>query len=290
MYMYVRIAVLSLCALALAGCAQTPATGNTSAPRRAQHYVFDVEAENAGVDLVLNGTELAWFDGGKFWSSSIPLNDWMVSGTNTFEISVFWPEGVKFTPGISSVKIALNLNGETKQEWRLPDADETPQSWPRTISGSFRAEGFPKLLIEKASTVISSTGALPQEDQQEISTLAGELMSAFTNRDIDAIDELFKYKYADLSMARFVSTSSLKAEMDDIYREIMEKDRFAVQPLFGRYNFQSTANDFLVKAMQGRIGFPEPALVLTYREGGRTRRYEVDLYFAKIDNAWVILR
>ncbi|MDR2768370.1 MAG: hypothetical protein LBB82_08620 [Treponema sp.] len=278
--------------LVFAGCAQTPTAGNLTAPRKTQLYVLDALVENAGVNLVVNGVELAWFDGGKSWSSSIPLNDWMVSGVNEYEIAVFWPEAVKFVPGISSVRFTLRLNGEVKEEitWAPEAGNETEQSWSHNIAGTFRAEGFPRLMLEKAERVISSTGALSQEDQQAISDLAGELRAAFTNKDLSAAGELFKYKYADLSAARFVSEPSIRTGTDAIYEDIMGKDRYAVQPFWGRYNFQSTANDRLVKTMQGRIGFPEPALVLTYREDGRTRRYEIDLYFAKIDGKWVILR
>jgi hypothetical protein len=42
--------------------------------------------------------------------------------------------------------------------------------------------------------------------------------------------------------------------------------------------------------MQGSLGFPEPALVMTYRENRRTLRYDLDVYFAKIGGRWVIVR
>jgi hypothetical protein len=70
----------------------------------------------------------------------------------------------------------------------------------------------------------------------------------------------------------------------------MEKDSYGVMPFYGRYGYFSIADDRLVRVVQGRIGFAEPALVITYREGRRTRRHDVDLYFAKIDGKWMILR
>jgi hypothetical protein len=141
--------------------------------------------------------------------------------------------------------------------------------------------------MEKADLI---TGVLPQADQAEITAVVEKLRQGFAAKDLEAIDELFAAKYADIATARFLKTEEYKAEMDAFYTELFSREAFAVRPLYSRYNFQSTAADRLVKVMQGSLGFPEPALVMTYRENKRTRRYDLDLYFAKIGGKWLIVR
>jgi len=130
---------------------------------------------------------------------------------------------------------------------------------------------------------------LPRGDQAEIAAIAKQLRTAFTERNYSVINDLFRIKYADLAKARFASEADIRDEANTKYREMMNKTGFSVF-YNGRDSYFSAADDRAVKLGQGRIGFPEPALILTWREGGRTVRWVMDLYFAKIDGKWVIIR
>jgi hypothetical protein len=246
----------------------------------------------AGFSILVNGAELLVNEGGKNHSSRVDLNDWMVSGSNELAITLFWPEAAKFAAGTAAASFKLFVNDTLLREFKWPAAGvrDTLEAYPYTINETFRASGFPRVLMDRAERVISSAGNLPRSDQEEIAVLANEIRKAFTEKNIPEIDRLFRVKYTDLASARFTTAAALRTAADETYSDLMEKEAYAVRPLAGRYGYFSTADDKVVRLVQGRIGFPEPALVITYRDGRRTVRYDLDLYLAKIDGKWVIIR
>jgi hypothetical protein len=299
--LFCALLALVLCS----ACAQTPAPGDDGSlpvlsapvrgPQKTYRYRFESNVRTIGYTLLVNGAELHVFEGGSGKSSTVStvVNDWMISGNNEIDITLFWPDGLKFTPGAGSAVFTFFVNDTQIKEYRWPMADVPENTNSYTIRDTFKADGFPKVLIERAERVISSTGALPLSDQEEIAALAEQVRQAFTEKDISRIDSLFGLKYADLAAARFTTAVALRTEMDAQFQEIMEKEAYAVRPFayYGRYGYFSTADDRIVRLVQGRIGFPEPVLVITYRnEARRTARYDLDLYFAKISGKWVIIR
>ena len=292
-------ALLCLSALfALASCAQTsPArmqddsSETEAAPLVKYRYTFEVQS-TIGFTLIFNGTELVFFEGGGMYSDSIFLNDWMISGINDFSINL------------------LPLNGPTQNEplctFALKQYKKKPSGAPeelvlytyqwstdekrRDISENFSPEAFPSVLMEKAARIGSSTGALPRDDQSELTAMVQALKQAFSGKDIAAINVLLERKYEDIAAVRFLPAEEYRKENAALYTALMEKPEFTVPPVNGHYSFHPVANGSLVKVMQGRTGFPEAALVLEYRDGGKKAQYEQNLYFAKIDGRWVILR
>ena len=283
-------------------CAQTPSDNDSSNPRgngpgnrpaKAYHYIVDVSSRMLGFSIIVNGAELISFDGGgqDVFNSKIEINDWMISGNNKLDITVLWPDSVRFAPGLTSASFRLMADDKILKEfrWPLSVTPDSINSYPYTFSEIFKAEGFPSVLLEKAERVISSAGTLPRADQAVIADIAQKLRAAFTEKNIEAIDELLKYKYADLAVARFTTVAAIKADADAKYRELMGKTGYTVS-FNGRNSFFSAAGDKAVRLGQGRIGFPEPAIIITWRESGRTVRWTMELYFAKIDGEWVIIR
>jgi hypothetical protein len=286
----------------VSACAQTPADVDSASaptavkvPKKIYQYRFEIDARTIGYTLLVNGAEMSVFEGGNGKTSTVStiINDWMISGNNEIAINIFWPDGLKFTPGAGSGVFRFFVNDTQIKEYRWPLAEVPENTNSYTINDTFKAEGFPRVLIERAERVISSTGALPQSDQEEIAALAEQVRQAFTEKDISRLDSLFEFKYADLAAARFTTAAAVRAEMNAQFREVMEKEAYAVRPFsyYGRYGYFSTADDRVVRLVQGRIGFPEPVLVITYRnEARRTARYDLDLYFVKIDGKWIIIR
>jgi len=260
--------------------------------KKVYFYRIESSSQIQGYSILVNGAEMFSNEGGKPSESRTDINDWMVSDNNEISITVFWPEGVKFTSGVTPASFKLFSNDILIKEyrWPAPDTPDMSNSYPRTINETFKAEGFPKVMLERAERVISSAGVLPRDDQQSIAALVEQTRKAFAEKNIASIDELFKVKYNDLAIARFTTPAAIKADADKQYLELMEKEAYAVRPFGGRYGFYSTADDRVVRVIQGRIGFPEPALVLTWRESKRTLRWDLELYFAKIDGKWVIIR
>ncbi|MDR2702114.1 MAG: hypothetical protein LBB72_06765 [Spirochaetaceae bacterium] len=260
--------------------------------KRVYFYRIESFSQIQGFNVLVNGAEMLVNEGGKPSEFRTDINDWMVSENNEISITVFWPEGVRFTSGVSPVSFKLFSNDTLIKEyrWPAPGVQDMSSSYPRTINETFKADGFPKVLLERAARVISSTGVLPRDDQQAIAALVEQLRKAFTEKNIPNIDDLFSVKYNDLATARFTTPAAIKAEADKQYLELMEKEAYAIRPFSGRYGYFSTADDRVVRVIQGRIGFPEPALVITWREGRNTRRWDLELYFAKIDGKWVIIR
>jgi len=282
-------------------CAQTPhedddaniipnSVSNRNSARRTYLYRVDAVSEIAGFSIMVNGAEILSADGGDSVSSKVDINDWMISGNNKIDITIFWPDNVKFSPGISSASFKLFSNNTLIKEFKWPlAASDSLKSYPYTFTEVFKANGFPKVLLENAERVISSAGTLPRADQGEIAEIAQQLRKAFTEKNIDAIDNLLKTKYADLATARFTTAAVVKAESGAKFRELMEKEGYAVY-FNNRNSYFSAAEDKAVRLGQGRIGFPEPALIITWRDNKKTSRWTMELYFAKIDGKWVIIR
>jgi len=260
--------------------------------KRTFFYRVVASSQTVGFNILVNGTELLVSEGPKPSGVSTPINDWMVSGSNELSITIFWPEGVRFTPGIASASFKLFSNDTLVKEfqWPIGGIPDRNTSYPYTFTETYRADGFPKVSLERAERVISSAGVLPRSDQEAIAVLVERLRRAFTEKNLAAIDELLKTRYTDLAVARFTTPEAIKAETDVQYRELMRREGYAVRPFSGRYGYFSTADDRVVRVVQGRIGFPEPILVVTWRQGGTTHRWDMDLYFAKIDGTWVIIR
>jgi len=293
------------CALLLfitlfSACAQTPdekgaAPGTApskGSPKRTFFYRVEASSQTVGFNVLINGTELLVSETPKPSGISTAINDWMISGNNEISITIFWPDGVAFAPGTSAASFKLFSNDTLLREflWPATGVPDQKNSYPFSITETFKADGFPKVSLEKAERVISSAGVLPRDDQEVIVALAGDIRKAFTEKNIAGIDELLKTKYADLAVARFTTSDAVKAEADEQYAELMGKENYAVSPPTRRYSYSSTADDRVVRVNQGRVGFPEPALVITWREGRATRRWDMELYFAKIDGAWVLIR
>jgi len=284
-------------------CAQTPEENAAppvpgtlspvrSTPKRTFFYRVEASSQTVGFNILINGAELLVSETPKPSGVNTAINDWMVSGNNEISITIFWPDGVKFAPGTASASFKLFSNDALVKEflWPVAGVPDQNNSYPYTITETFKADGFPKVSLEKAERVISSAGVLPRDDQEVIAALAGDLRKAFTEKNIAGIGALFQTKYADLAVARFTTPAAVKAEADEQYAELMGKEGYAVTPATRRYSYSSTADDRVVRVNQGRVGFPEPALVITWKEGRATRRWDMELYFAKIDGNWVIIR
>ncbi|MDR0447101.1 MAG: hypothetical protein LBH07_00360, partial [Treponema sp.] len=56
---------------------------------------------------------------------------------------------------------------------------------------------------------------------------------------------------------------------------------------YGRFSFSSFADDRVVRLVQGPIRELRPALIINSRGNSQ---WEMELYFAKIDGKWVIIR
>ena len=284
-------------------CAQTPSEKNSSnrdqvvaqarsTAKRSYLYRIDASSKLIGFSIMVNGAEIMVSDGGESsFNSRININDWMISGNNKIDITILWPDSVKFNPGLTSASFKIFSNDKVVKEFKWPIAkmQEEPNSYPYTFTEIFKADGFPKVQLERAERIISSNGVLPREDQAEIAAIAQQLRTAFIQKDVDTIDNLMKAKYADLATARFSTAAAIKAEENSKYREFMSKTSYAVS-YNGRNSYFSAADDKAVRLGQGRIGFPEPALVITWRDTRGTERWTMDLYFAKIDGKCVIIR
>jgi len=293
------------CALLLfitlfSACAQTPdekasspgAASSKGPQKRTFFYRVEASSQTVGFNVLINGTELLVSETPRPSGVSTAINDWMISGNNEISITIFWPDGVTFTPGTSAASFKLFSNDTLLKEflWPATGVPDQKNSYPFSITETFKADGFPKVSLERAERVISSAGVLPLSDQEVIAARASELRKAFTEKNIAAIDELLKTKYADLAVARFTTPAAVKEEANEQYAELMGKDNYTVSPPTRRNSYSSTADDRVVRVTQGRIGFPEPALVITWKEGRATRRWDMELYFAKIDGNWVIIR
>ena len=271
--------------------AQDSSTRPVRVPRRSYDYRLEATTQLVGFDLVVNGFEVLLVNNGANHTTQVLINDWMISGSNDISVTVLWPEGIEFNPGQGSATFRLFSNTTLVREFRWP-ASGIPNimtSYPHEFSDTFRSSGFPTVMLERAERVISSAGRLPADDQAEIVAIAAQLRRAFVERDMESINYLLRAKYEDLATARFTTAAEIRAEENTKFQELMGKEAYTVA-FSGRNSFNSVANDRVVRLGQGRIGFPEPALIISYRENRRTERWNMELYFAKIDGNWVIIR
>ncbi|MDR0447426.1 MAG: hypothetical protein LBH07_02030 [Treponema sp.] len=232
-------------------CAQTPPENNTSdlfpisiqpvrtPPRRPYNYRVEAATQTVGFSLMINGVELLTADGGSSFVSQVEINDWMVSGINNLALTVIWPYGVQFASGISFASVKLFSNNTLVKElkWPASGIPDISSSYPHTYIETFRpSNDFPRVYLERAERVISSTGILPRDDQAEITAIAEQLRRAFSEKDIESIGELLIVKYADLANARFTTLDAVKAEENAKYRELMGRVGYSVYK-YGRFIF-----------------------------------------------------
>ena len=286
--------------LFFSGCVQLDAETALSVPdsvhvaqalTQRRSYRIEASTQMVGFSLMINGIELQITDGSEPFTSQISINDWMISGNNDVAITISWPDRVPFSPDTSSASFRLFANNTLLREfkWPVSEIQDTANAYPHTFTETIRADYFPRVLLGRAERVISSAGVLPREDQTEIADLAEQLRTALREKDMEKINELLMTKYTDLAAARSVSPSSVRNEANNTFRELMEKENYAIF-FNGRNSFFSVVDDRAVRLGQGRIGFPEPALIITYRENRTTVRWVMELYFAKINGTWVIIR
>jgi hypothetical protein len=296
--------------LLFAGCAQSPATFSDGVPASgiqrgrgtnketaAYYYVFTVASDIVGFSIQINDAEVAYFEGGKPYSGSIEINQWMMSGKNDYTVTVFWPENIKFTPGKGDFKLSLDVSkksGDTLKETMLytlkgpkPGAAET---YPYGITETFVPEAFPATLLEKAERIMSDAGALPTEDRWEILDIVDRLSQALANQNAEAVYELQQDKYRDIALARYLPYETFRQQAEAEIRDLLGHANFEVRMTYSKFNFLLTADNLLIRVVQGRVGFPEPAIIMTYRENNRTVQRSLDLYFAKIGGRWTIVR
>jgi hypothetical protein len=267
-----------------------PARVENSAAEDRYRYSFEINSRSAGFSLLLNGVELVFFEGGSSYSDSVILNDWMVSGENEFSITVFPPENRR-TVSCGFILKKRNIADGVESAFYTLDWPGAGGQTRFDTTERFTPENFPAALVEKAERVISAAGVLPMADQREITSSVQKLREAFAAKDIGTVNALMETKNADLAAVRFLPVEECRAASEAFYTDMMNRADFGVRPLNGHYSFLSTADDRLVKVKQGRVGFPEAAIILEYRDaGGKKARYEQDLYFAKIDGSWVIIR
>ena len=260
-------------------------------PRRSFNYRVEATTQIVGFHLMVNGVGLLSSDGGTSVSTEVNINDWMVSGNNDVSITIIWPDGIDFSPGTGSARFRFFSNNSLIKDisWPASGIQDIRASYPHTFNDSFRSSGFPRVLLERSERVISSFGVLPRDDQAEIIEIAVQLRRAFIEKNIESINNLLGTKYEDLARAHFTTAAEIRAEENAKFQELMSKEGYTVV-FSGRNSFSSVADDRVVRLGQGRLAFHEPAIIINYRENRRSERFTMELYFAKIDGNWVIIR
>lgn len=299
-------------------CAQTgpfaSAAEVKTAPALRYVYNFEIKTKAVGFSLLLNGMGIASFDGAGDYTASIPVNDWALPGENELLIQFILPplpSGKQAAPQNTGSfcdfflkQQIFNAGGGLNEEsviysytWRAEGKDKNTGFGPvsevivpaEDVKGRFTLNKFPRVMISQAERL--DNRSLTKEDQEEISRIATMLQGAFSAKDLSAVDGLLKTRYRDLASARFLSAADFEAENSAFYASLVGNQGFAPRPPNGRYVFLSTMNGRLVKVTQGSVAFPLPALILEYRDDkGRRIRYDIDLYFAKINGVWLIVR
>jgi hypothetical protein len=231
-------------------------------------YRAEISASGAGYSFLVNNTELSVYEGSGRKADTVILNEWLLSGENEITLNAYGGAGSLNVAVYRGDALLHRFTGQG--DWRFTPSD------------------FPILLTEKAESV---PYVLPNADQQEITAVINQLRSALASKNTNALRTLLLTKYTDIAKARGAASEDLLGKRFTEYNILLYQNDFAVRPLSGHYSFHSMLADKVVKVTQGATGFPQPAIVITYKDaGGKAGAENINLYFAKINGKWVIIR
>ncbi len=222
-------------------------------------YYLTVVAENVNVQVGLNGLTLInpetvqWDSRFKGISTALPVNEWLMPGTNSLDVFIDWPRDVSYEAGKAKVKIMVFLV-DPKEEVVFPSNPKSIETFATfEFPGSQFKEGFPftrsvpfefsqktecklwkeaeKIALKPSNERKTSDDFLLETDQQQIFLLLQSLQQAIVKKKTATAVELLSYKWTDVALSN--STRNQQKE-EGVFKEQIEmiiKEKPTAQPL-----------------------------------------------------------
>jgi hypothetical protein len=241
------------------------------------------------------------YEGGASHSSYTEVNQWLLRGDNTVRIRYDLPSGNASDSGEAHLDVQLYWVAPGDEEL-LPGRTECDYHWkhepgglyPVVFTQPFGLPGFPE-------TALFLAGPLPakyegeradlQQDIDAISAQVGALAGAFLRRD-SVVYRLQRVKMEDVAKSRYQGSPRELEELEsEALNFVAGLEGLEYHEPAGPLQFRVTGeNRFVHVVCPGASRALEYTLSFTYRYEGEAQYFFINLYFAKIDGEWLIIR
>jgi len=251
--------------------------------------VLEVMTRSVGCVVGMNGTPLGEDYQGKGVSVNRTVNEWVLPKENKLDIFLFWPPARDFEPRTAQARLRVSV---VDVKDGTPVGTEEIFTWTWPLPGL--PEGYPFILSQPIKIPIQPATELwnraqpvesvSEADQRQIITLLEQFLAALRAQDHTRLYELSILKFQDKGRADGHSADVMRQVALEGYAELTSGNLVSMRELdVDRLVFDPVAGGLAVRVSYGR-GQP-PIVVETAEE-----RRSVDVYVAKVDGSWVIVR
>lgn len=257
---------------------------------RTNLFFLEVKYKNSIFAAGLNGVQLIDNKEGGNATISYPINGWLMPGENrlTFKLTPFPDAGSMPT---ANIKVYLH---DSKEETPTPGVVIAEYNYPAQGEKATGQNGLvdwqvsfvfdtkiPVRLWDEASIIKT----LDANDKKEIVKLANDLRDALLNKDIDKLVHLQEYRLQEDALAENKTVSELQEAMIESYEWMLGLEGMVVGPSLEleQANFETCCKDKVV--------------ILTRKKGPEAVQletdelyFDIDIYVAKINQQWKIVR
>jgi hypothetical protein len=240
--------------------------------------------EGVWATLKLNGVEVAHADGTGGTTSGGALTGWLMPGENVFELEV-----TKVTPG-KEAAYAFTLHGLAEPGFpddsnkifgfNWPSAGTTAA--PGKSSYKYKVVAAPPSLLWSKAAVLSEISA---DDRKQIGALVEQLATAMRAKDAKKVVTLWKWKFDDMSRAAQQPIDPAELGQLEQMFDAMLKDKtlkLTIAPTAqARYTLVAGNRVVSVTGPKGEV-----PIAGKMKDGA----LNMDVYVAKIDGAWTLVR
>ena len=256
----------------------------------AEQYYLEVKALNVGVFAGINDVSIVSDASGEGVSTLRPINEWILPKRNCLTVSLAWPAGKEFKPGLASVEASVFV-ADPDSPFPAPGQVLARASWP-TVN---HEEAYP-FEIAVPFEIRNPTGAtlwdratpvrvLTPRDEARILEMINGFELALLARDAQRAYSFVAYRFEDDAAAYGKDPERIREVVLEQYEMLMSEPGFSVVP------FDKDKDvEFEIVGMG--------CVVMVSRAGGGaaiqlradSMNAEIAVFASKLDNEWIIGR
>lgn len=259
---------------------------NTSNLKR---YYLDIHSTGVQSHIGLNNLPLLTDATGAGVRTLLPVNEWIMPGTNTLTVHVSWPESRPYAKGLAEVAVSLF---EADPASEFPTAKQVlaevtwphptdPETYPKRLEKAVKIELVPPTTLWADAETITQ---LADPDRAAILTLTENFRQTLMAGDFEAAVKFLGYRCSDDALANGLQADEVRSTLIEQFKFMMSEPAPASSPLDPEAaSFQIGAAGKVVKVAGPNH---KDAIVIETQEA----RYQIAIFAAKIGGRWTLVR